>query len=245
MSRYIKSILFSAILATTSLAQAANLTGSTLEWAPFTGAKLQNGGIATDIVTKVFKKAGYDLSVAYVPWARALEQTKSGESEVLVGVWYNKERAEQYVMSAPFLHNRIVFIQSKGDNFEFQGLDSLKGKNVGVIRDYSYSKDFTAANGFKKVAASNLVSNLKKLAANRIELTLEDEIVARYTINEKLPKLKDKFTFSSNALGEEALHIAIRRGHPQGQQLIEAFNQALVAMKTDGSYDAILKSHGL
>jgi len=241
-----KSTLFSAILAITSLSvQAANLSGRTLEWAPFTGASLQNGGIATEIVTKVFKKAGYDLSVSFVPWARAVEQTESGVSDVLVAAWYSKKLAEKYVLSAPFIHNRVVFIQPKDSNFKFQGLESLKGKSIGVIRDYSYGEDFKMSKSFKRIPATNLVSNLKKLAANRIELTLEDELVARFTINEKLPELKEKFAFSNKALDEKPLHIAIRRGHPKGQELIEAFNQALAAMKTDGSYDAILKSHGL
>lgn len=245
MMRTLKSFAVAGSLLFASAAQAQNLSGTATEWAPFTGSKLNSGGIVTDIVTQVFEQAGHDLSMKYLPWERALAESKAGKINVLVGAWYSEERAQNFYMSEPFLHNRIVFIKPKGNSFEFNGLDSLSGKKVGVIRGWAYSEEFNQASNFKKPDTGSLVNNLKKLSANRIDLTLSDEIVARYTLGNELPQMKDSFAFTSNALGEKGLHIAISRSNPQGQALIDAFNQSLAALKADGSYGNILKNHGL
>ena len=44
------------------------------EYPPYMGAALPNGGITVDIVTRAFRRAGYDLVVAFRPWARALDE---------------------------------------------------------------------------------------------------------------------------------------------------------------------------
>jgi len=206
---------------------------------------MQNQGVSVDLVTQAFTASGHDLNVSIVPWDRALADTKSGHTDVMVGLWYTEERAKDYVFSKPYLTNRVVFIKRNNDVFEFSGLEGLAGKKVGVARSYSYNEAFDAASNFKKPVTSNLQSNLKKLTANRIDLTLDDEIVARHIINNELPQLKNKVTFTANALDEKPLHVAISRQNPNAEALIAAFDKGLKALKTKGHYEQIISSHGL
>jgi len=246
MKGMIKKLLVGALLSScANFVAAENITGATLEWPPFTGEKLQNQGVLVDLVKQAFKTSGHEINVSIVPWDRAMASTKSGQTDVMVGLWYNDTRNKDYIFSKPFLYNRIVFIKRTDDSFEYNGLDELKGKKVGVVRNYSYNDAFNSANHFKKPDTSNLQSNLKKLAAGRIDLTLEDEIVARYILNKELKQLNSKVTFTANALDEKSVHVAISRKNPKAESLIAAFDKGIAALKDNGHYEKIIKLHGL
>ncbi|MEY8198812.1 MAG: transporter substrate-binding domain-containing protein [Colwellia sp.] len=246
MKGLIKNLLVGALLTScANLVSAENISGATLEWPPFTGEKLQNQGVMVDIVKQAFKTSGHDLVVSIVPWDRAMADTKSRQTDVMIGLWYSDKRAKDYLFSKPFLYNRIVFIKRSDDSFEFNGLEGLKGKKVGVVRNYSYNDAFKATTNFKKPETSNLQSNLKKLAAGRIDLTLEDEIVARYILNEELKQLNNKITLTANALDEKSVHIAISRNNPNAAALIAAFDKGIDVLKANGNYEKIINSHGL
>lgn len=245
MIRTLKLTMALLTLLAASMARSDTLSGATLEWPPFTSSALNAGGVVSDIVTQVFARAGHDLEIKFLPWDRVLNETKAGNIDVLVGLWYSEERNRDYVISEPLLMNRIVFIKPQGDSFEYTGLESLTGKKVGIVRNYTYSDDFNAASNFKKLATGSLESNLKKLAAKRIDLTLEDEIVARHLINTKLPELKDRLAFTPQAMDEQGIRVAISRANPDAERLIAAFNRDLAAYKADGSYQRAIQQHGL
>ena len=83
------------------------------------------------------------------------------------------------------------------------------------------------------------------LHAKRVELTLEDEFVARYHLGRELSGIRDELEFLPRPLSENGLHILVRRSHPEHQHVVAAFDQAIEAMRADGSYAAILQRHGL
>ena len=120
------SIALFALL-TSAQATSGNLSGASLEWPPFSGSDLKEGGIACDIASQVFARAGHELAIKFLPWDRVLNETKAGNINVVVGLWYSEARNQDYVISDPILQNRIVFLKRKGDSFEYSGLDSLTG----------------------------------------------------------------------------------------------------------------------
>ncbi|WP_108648978.1 substrate-binding periplasmic protein [Dongshaea marina] len=223
-------------------AKAVTLTAD--EWPPFSGKKLQNMGLANEIVVTALKKGGMESKVKILPWTRAMESVKQGKMDAISTVWYTDERAKTFIYSDPYLSNRVVFVKKAGNPFEYDGVDSLSGKNVGIIRDYGYGDAFYAASNFKRTPSNSLESNLKKVAAGRVDLTLDDEIVVKYTISTELPDLKSKLGFTKNSYSEQPLHIVVTKSNPNGQAIIDAFNKGLKMMKEDGSFDAIMKTHG-
>ena len=85
--------------------------------------------------------------------------------------------------SEPYLSNKIKFITLKGKHIPYQNLQDLEDKVIGVVRDYSYDEAFMAADFLNRYESNSLESNLLKLVDGRIDLTLEDEIVALHSIN--------------------------------------------------------------
>jgi len=80
------------------------------------------------------------------------------------------------------------------------------------------------------------------LAAGRIDLTLEDEWVAKYYLSHELVELAPALEFLPVELSASPLHILVRRKHPQSAQIVRAFNQALQEMRADGSYASIVRT---
>ena len=70
------SVVFALALSLASslcLAGERKLEIATTEYPPYYGKDLENGGFMTEIVVEVFKRAGYDAEIKFLPWKRALE----------------------------------------------------------------------------------------------------------------------------------------------------------------------------
>jgi polar amino acid transport system substrate-binding protein len=78
-------------------------------------------------------------------------------------------------------------------------MESLKGKTVGIIKDYGYGDDFMNNPDFKRDPVPDFVTNVKKLVAESIDLTLEDEIVGRVP-RDGGSRVLDQIEFTQNAL---------------------------------------------
>ncbi|WP_104403034.1 substrate-binding periplasmic protein [Vibrio penaeicida] len=222
---------------------AEDITGVQDSWAPFS-MQGEEKGIAVDIVTAAFKAQGYDLNFKLMPFARAVHEVKKSRVDVLVATWYTEERATYLEYSDPYFYNKVKFIKLKDDPFEYFGMESLRGLNVGIVRSYGYGDEFSSSFLFQRDPVSDTLSNLKKLKAGRIDLTLEEPIVASFLMTENGLD-PDLFEVSENSLSVNALHITTSKNHPNASQLIHDFNVGLREIKKNGTYWAILVKYGL
>ncbi len=124
-------------------------------------------------------------------------------------------------------------------------MESLEGLKIGVVRSYSYADDLAKFPGLTLDPASDFITNIRKLVAGRVDITLEDEIVAKNTLTVLAPELVSKIEFTGAPYSSEPLHILSSRENPRHQEVIEAFNKGLTVIKENGTYDAILASYGL
>lgn len=215
-------------------------------WPPFTDATMVNGGLATDLVTRALVRAGYATQFEQVPWARALQGVGEGRYDVLVNAWFSNDRTHLGQFSAPYLINRIRLLQRKSDDLAFNGdLDSLHGQSVAVVRDYAYSAGFDADGQITKVPVHNFSMAVRMLAAGRVNLTLEDEYVARYYLQQESPKVRGAVEFFGPALAENTLHILVSLKNPEHDQIIAGFDSAIASMKADGSYARLMHDYGM
>ncbi|AVX01490.1 transporter substrate-binding domain-containing protein [Vibrio vulnificus] len=226
------------------LSHAATITAAQDPWAPFVQQNNANPGISVEIVIEAFKTQGHDVDFKIMPWTRALNEVKDGRVDVLVATWFTQERTSYLNYSQPYLENSLKFIKRSGDGFEYNGMDSLSGKNVGIIRNYGYGDEFLKATNFNKPEANDLVANAKKLLAKRIDLTLEDELVAKATLSGAGMNLSD-FDFTNNALSVNPLHVTSGLANAKNGEIIEAFNKGLAEIKANGTFDKILMKYGI
>ena len=214
-------------------------------WPPFLDPDDKEQGVSVAIVRAALKTQGHELEFRFMPWARAMDGVKNANMDVLVSAWRTKEREAFLAFSEPYLENAIKFITRKDDDFEFHGLQSLAGKAVGIVRGYGYGDEFLSATHFKRPEVKEITLNIKKLIAGRIDLTLDDELVAKSAISKKNPKLLQKIRFTNNALSRNSVHVASGLANAKHQQILDAFNKGLNSIKGNGEFDAILKQYKL
>ncbi|MFZ6049796.1 substrate-binding periplasmic protein [Pseudomonas sp. CR3202] len=212
---------------------------------PFADPTHPAQGICLQIVRAAFASQGYTVDMRFVPWARALSGVKSGEYDILPNAWWTQERAAFLLFSEPYLKNEIKFIKRKGDPFEYDGLGSLTGKTVGIVKGYGYGDEFLNATNFARPEVSQVLQNVKKLVRGRLDLTLEDEFVARWIIKNNAPDLMQKIEFTHNGLSSQQMHVASSLKNPRHKAIVDAFNKGLATIKADGTFDTILRENGL
>lgn len=214
-------------------------------WPPFTDASLPEGGLATDIVSTAFRRAGYDTVYEQVPWARAMLGISEGRHDVLINAWFNHERTHIGQFSQEYLLNRIRFLKRKDSTVSYRSLAELNDYLIAVVRGYAYFPAFDNDPNIKTLPVHNFSMAARLLALGRVDLTLEDEYVARFNLARESAQVRDAVEFLPGSLTENSLHILVSLKNPQHAQIVSAFDREIAAMKADGSYDALFKQHGL
>lgn len=237
-----KSTLSILILILSFTVQAEKITAVGDPWPPFIDPAAANKGIITEIATAAYATQGYELEMIFVPWARAIKGVKNASYDLLLGTWLTEERKKYLMYSDTYLSNSIKFLKKKDNDFDYKGIESLSGLSVGVVRDYGYGDEILKANNFRRPETKDFISNARKLAAGRIDLTLEDEIVARAIIAKKQPELLDKIDFADTAYSINTLHVTCGLANAKHEELILAFNRGLAEIRKNGEYDRILNS---
>ncbi|MCP3940023.1 MAG: amino acid ABC transporter substrate-binding protein [Desulfobacteraceae bacterium] len=219
---------------------AAELKMGGTEWSPYMGKELKNYGIASEIVTRIFNRAGHKVQFMFFPWKRTQILVKTGELDGLAIAWFTKERAKTMVYSIPYINTAIVLIKRKNDPFVYNNIKDLYGKNIGVIIGYGYLKKIES-DKIQKTFVKSLKQNLQKLANGRIDLTMEEKLNAQKTIAVMPKEVQDSLTIVENPFEIKELHITLSKKLPNHKKLIDDFNTALTSMIKDGSYQQMIK----
>ena len=215
------------------------------KWPPYADATLPSQGLAVEIVTTALKRAGYTTFIRIDSLERILEGGALGVYDVFATPWYSDARNQYLEFSEPYLESYIRFIKRKDKNFSFDSLADLKGVMVGTVLDYAYDEAFNASRAIIKIPERNLIQNLLKLTQGRIDLTLDDELVLQYEINQYMPNSMKNLEFLPKPLAVRGIHIGVSRENPDHAKIVAAFNKAIKAMKKDGSFDAIVAKHNI
>jgi polar amino acid transport system substrate-binding protein len=93
--RFLAATLTLSMLVSGSV-QARNISMLTVEWAPHYGSSLPEKGLTTALVKAAFKAGGHSSQVDFIPWARALKEVEEGKLDVVMGAYFNEERAQKY-----------------------------------------------------------------------------------------------------------------------------------------------------
>lgn len=86
-------------------------------------------GLAPDVAYEVFGRLDIDVIVdPDRPFKRLLVQLERGELDVILGAYWNRERAEKYYYSEPFATDEIAIFVRKEHSFPLQSLGDLIGR---------------------------------------------------------------------------------------------------------------------
>ncbi len=220
----------------------ANLV--TLEWPPYLGSNLKNQGFVAEVVREAFTRAGYQVTIDFLPWNRAFSLTKRGDYDGLVTAYFVPDRLDYFnYHQEPIAKAEVVLMELEGRGIEYQELEDLKSYKIGVRRGFAHPAEFDAADYLNKIQEESTVTLLRMLLGSRFDLIVEDKNVLLYKLEKEFEEGLARVNVVEPPLGSEDLFIAFNADIPKEESMLTDFNAALMEIKEDGTYAEILDKH--
>lgn len=239
----------------------------TLEWEPYVGSEMYNYGYTAGIVTQAYKKAGYDVSIAFHAWDEAMAIAAKGEADGVFPAYFEKSREKHFVFSDAFAVSplglcKLKYFQTQsptgvseksGQHIEFvtdpridqtQALRDLQEFKFGVVKGYANTPEFDAANFLDKLVSSSDEDNMANLFRGNVGLIVIDRYVARNIVVKKFPWQSDKIEFMHPPLSVKDLYLAISRNTTNLEKKLSDFNAGLAILVDDGVLDKLRHRYG-
>ena len=228
------------IVAGSAHAQDKTVDLSTLNWPPYTGSDLPRGGATTAVVREAFKQVGYEISVAYRPWKRAIDMAQDGKDGVIAYFpGYHCHHQEGFVASEPIGNGPLGFAEHVDAPITWDSLDSIGEQQlkIGTVLGYANTEEFDQKAGTGWIIAipsPDDVTNLKKLMRKRIDAVVIDKFVLEY-LKATEPSLKggrEKLRFDERPLEDKTLYLCFRDDE-EGHEMLREFNAGLARINPE------------
>ncbi|WP_417520519.1 substrate-binding periplasmic protein [Marinobacter sp.] len=213
----------------------------------FIAQKDHVAGIDADVIREAMGRLNCNLSLVYLPWARALVELREGRVDMVSGAYHTPERENyaHYAATVPMASPNLLFIRSS-DTAEFnhvglrEALDS--GFRLGAQINVSYSAEYDALvsdPGYRKNIefTSRRESLWRMLALNRVDGVIADKLTAMHEI--RTLGLASQITQSSLVVSDKTPYYIFSE-ESVSPQFVPDFDRVLDDMKRDGSYSAIV-----
>ena len=216
----------------------------TCEWEPYYGSKLFNQGYVAELTREALKRVGYEMSIDFVPWKRALHDAKNGYYDALLGLYFNEERAQWVTYSQSIAEIQLVFFAKKGRQITWNKIEDLQGYTIGVRQGFVYTDEFDNASFLKKEAVRSDDLNLKKLLENRIDLILASRNVFLYWVKNNHPDKLENLVVVPKPLSKISIYHGFTKRNANNRSYVTDFDRGMEAIIADGTFEKILKKHG-
>lgn len=225
-------------------AQTKTIRFVTLNWEPYYGKDLMNNGYCSDIVRAACKRAGYDITIDFVPWKRALYEARNLYFDALLGIFYSDERSEWLYYSDSFSESEMVLFALQGREISWEVIKDLKPYRIGIENGYAYSPEFDAADFLQKKSVRKLELNINNLLEGRIDLIAASQKRLLFWVNANQPEIRRQLRIVPKPISSNKLYVAFPKAHPKAKTYVEAFNEGLRQIRNDNTYETILATHG-
>lgn len=193
-------------------------------------------GVYVRLTREAFKRAGVEADIQVTAWKRAVAMADAGEA-ALGGCYMNDERLAKYDFTDKLYDETLLLFVRKGKAFKFETMADLKGKKIGVMPGWSYGDAFDKARADKVFTAEEVESddqNIKKLVAGRLDAIIIEKLSAR----KLLGAVPAEVEALAQPLQQLSTYVAFNKKAGK-LSVVKKFNDALRAMRADGSYDKI------
>ena len=194
-------------------------------------------GYSWDVLRESFHEMGYTIDLSITPWVRAVKNVKNGKADILFPTGKNAERQMIFHYSdEPInLANYIVYVRAD-NQIEWKGLESLKGRTIGVKRGFSYGDKWKVATDIKKYDVATILQGFKMLDLKRLDGFLGYEYNWDYVLRKE--KWRTKYR-KLPAFDSSAEYLVALKNNPNGEQFLKAFDTGKKRLITNGKLEDI------
>lgn len=252
MKNVIKTLVLAGSMAWLTTASAQQVvTVAADSWYPFNGEPGDaKPGYVVEILKSVFEKNGAKVEYTVLPWKRAVADVEQGKIAGVIGAM--KSDTPDFTFPEETIGlNDVSFFVKQGSPWKFEGIDSLKGKRLGVCNGYSYNEKLDAyikANlGAAVDEASGdapIIQNIKKLNAGRIDTCVEVATVFWANV-EKAGLKKEDFVQVGTDGTPNPMYVSFSPKKEESKKLAAQFSEGIKALRSSGDLAKIMEKYGL
>lgn len=205
-------------------------------------------GFLFDVIAEAARLAGLSCEIRVMPWARCIEETRSGEIDGTFVTFHTAER-EAYLAfpSEPLMTQRICFFARREAPIRYDGkLENLAPYRLVLANKVSYGQVFDAAvrDGVLPFIelANGPESQLRMLLAGRVDLFLMHDIEAMGLL--KRLGARDEVKMLTPPLDEVPGYISFTRQRDLSAE-IAGFDASLARMRHEGFYKRLYDTYFL
>jgi polar amino acid transport system substrate-binding protein len=223
------------------------------EWAPYTGAQLEEYGMAAELVGAACAAAGLKAEFEFAPWKRAESSVEMGACFATFPYQDTREREARYEFSDSLFrsNNRLLYHtgNARTAGFVLHRPEDLKGFKVGTLLGADALNGPLRRTGATVEEVESVEQNLVKLAMDRIDFVADDQLVLLGAVRTAYgfdPGRNTLFDFNEIRMDSGTdYHLMVSRKYPHAKELLERFNAGLKKLVASGQYGKILKKYGL
>jgi polar amino acid transport system substrate-binding protein len=174
-------------------------------------------------------------------WSEAQSATREGNADMIIGVYYNDERAQylEYV-EPPFAYDPVQVFVANDDPFEFKGQDDLIGKKGVANEGESFGTTFDAF--LKDKLTVTRVDGLPAAFDALLSGDADYVVAAYYPVTAELVRLQldDKIQPLEPELFSEELFVAFSKKSPC-VALSPKFGKGITELTEDGRFREMVR----
>jgi len=204
-------------------------------WPPFNYVNKNNQvvGIATDMLKKVMKEAGFNYQIKVYGWNRAYSLSKNNKNTLIYTIFRIDSREPDFQWICPLISTQGVSIYrlDNRDDININHIDDLKSYHLGVVGS-GVTFDYLIAQGFsvnKNVdIATDELANIRKLFKGRIDLIIQEEeplALRMQQVGMPISRLKKVFSILSNEERQACMAMSLDTPKVVIQRLQNALNK--------------------
>ena len=242
------ALLLALLIVCTGLASANDrlVRIATGELPPYATQARPDGGMALSIVRAAFELAGYKVEYTFLPWSRALAETRMGKWDATAYWGHKPEYDSQFYLSDNVVTEQWVMVYRKEIGLKWNALDELRPYRLATVPDYTYTPELRAmlkSGGIKSESAPNDTAVLKLLSLGRADVAPMELSVACELLKTQFTEADFQKLAAHPKLITESFttHLMMNRVQGGNLQKVADFNSGLKKLRESGEYTRLLE----
>lgn len=211
----------------------------------------EDKGFLVELAARALYIYGIDIEYRMMPWHQALKKVDSGEIDGIFGI-SNIEGRNLITTNNPIeMSDRHAFTQS-GIDWVFDGINSLRGKRLGITMDYMlgdaldsyFAMTFPARPQAFLIEDSevSVIESIANLIDGDVDVFIEDRRVVNFYTNKN--GLSAYVRDAGKAYRDPMpVNIALSSKLPNARKYIRYLEEGVASLKATGEYDDLREKY--
>lgn len=219
-------------------------------WCPYACDGGAMPGYMVEATRAIFAKHGHKIDFKTSHWINAIKDTRANKVTALIGC--SRADAPDFIFPERPLGQMInYYFVNKNSNWSYHGRQSLTGKRIGVIANYSYGD---AVDNLVKTKHKSLIvisgpdplgQIFKKMASGELDAFVESPVVLSFNLGKRKLALDTFKPVSGNLANDPDLYIAFSPNNPKSAHYAELISKGIDDMRRSGELQRILERYNL